>query len=69
MHVSGHSQQGHSSCLRAHPAPGPEPRDGQSHVRALHQGQRHRDERDAQIQEEVCHDHTLQTYLGRVTPQ
>ncbi len=36
--VAGHSEQGYSSCMRAYTLARPQPRDGQPHVRPLHQG-------------------------------
>ena len=59
IRISGHSEQRHPVGVRAHPAPGPQSRDGQPHVRALHQGQGHSHEHHAQVQEEMRHHHRV----------
>ena len=49
--------------MRANALARPQPRDGQPHVRPLHQGQRYRHECDAEVPEKVCHHDFVSTYL------
>jgi hypothetical protein len=49
--------------MRANALARPQPRDGQPHVRPLHQGQRHRHERDAKVPEKMRHDNPVSAHL------
>ena len=46
--------------MRTHNASGTQPRHAQPHVRAVHQGRRHRHEHERAVQEEVCDDVAVQ---------